>query len=158
VYVCKRSVLNTLLEKPVLDSFREEFLPWLCKAQYQRAKREKYSQGMCSSDDLITDQVFVTQVLNPVTNIESQSIFQAKNIEPSVSASPEDSDDDGAPLTSLRVGLVLHRAGNGFAARANTIHSFFELNQQVCLSNQTNPLNQIHVQLVSGRRDVFTAH
>lgn len=46
VYVCRRSVLDALQEKKHLDSFREEFIPWLCKVQYQRTRREKYGRGM----------------------------------------------------------------------------------------------------------------
>ena len=45
VYVCRHSILNALLEKKQLDSFREEFLPWLCKVQYQKLKRAKYGDG-----------------------------------------------------------------------------------------------------------------
>lgn len=45
VYVCRRSVLDVLHEKTHFDSFREEFIPWLCKIQYQRTRREKYGHG-----------------------------------------------------------------------------------------------------------------
>lgn len=45
VYVCRRSVLDLLQEKKHFDSFREEFIPWLCKVQYQRKKREKYGSS-----------------------------------------------------------------------------------------------------------------
>ena len=45
VYVCKRAVLDALTEKAHLDSLREEFIPWLCKPQYQRTRREKYGNS-----------------------------------------------------------------------------------------------------------------
>jgi len=45
VYVCRHSILDALLEKKHLDSFREEFVPWLCKVQYQEVKRAKYGHG-----------------------------------------------------------------------------------------------------------------
>lgn len=45
VYVCRRSVLDLLHIKRHFDGFRQEFLPWLCRVQYQRAKREKYKHG-----------------------------------------------------------------------------------------------------------------
>ncbi|GAW10584.1 UDP-3-O-glucosamine N-acyltransferase [Lentinula edodes] len=57
VYVCRRSVLDLLQEKKHFDSFREEFIPWLCKVQYQRTKREKYGH-----------------ILNPVTNVITQDV------------------------------------------------------------------------------------
>ena len=45
VYVCKRTVLDVLAQKEHLESLREEFIPWLCKPQYQRTRREKYGNG-----------------------------------------------------------------------------------------------------------------
>jgi len=45
VYVCRHSILDALLEKKHLDSFREEFVPWLCKVEYQEVKRAKYGHG-----------------------------------------------------------------------------------------------------------------
>lgn len=45
VYVCRRSVLDLLQEKPHFDSFREEFIPWLCKVPFQRRRREKYGSS-----------------------------------------------------------------------------------------------------------------
>ncbi|KAF6741851.1 nucleotide-diphospho-sugar transferase [Ephemerocybe angulata] len=44
VYVCQRRVLELLKEKKKLDSFREDFIPWLCKLQYQPIKRRKYAR------------------------------------------------------------------------------------------------------------------
>lgn len=45
VYVCRHSTLDILSEKPYFDSFREDFVPWLCKVQYQKLKRKKYGRG-----------------------------------------------------------------------------------------------------------------
>lgn len=45
VYVCRRSVLDVLQQKPHMDSLREEFFPWLCRIQYQRTKRNKYDRS-----------------------------------------------------------------------------------------------------------------
>lgn len=46
LYVCKPAVSQVLQEKKAqFDSVREEFMPWLCKVQTQRTKREKYSSG-----------------------------------------------------------------------------------------------------------------
>lgn len=49
VYVCKRSVLDALELKARFDSIREEFIPWLCKPQYQKTRRQKYGQGTRST-------------------------------------------------------------------------------------------------------------
>ena len=48
VYVCRRSVLDVLQEKPHLDSIREESIPWLCKIQYSRSKRAKFESSKLS--------------------------------------------------------------------------------------------------------------
>lgn len=45
VYVCRRTVLDVLQQKSHFDSLREEFIPWLCKPQYQKTRREKYGNG-----------------------------------------------------------------------------------------------------------------
>jgi translation initiation factor eIF-2B subunit gamma len=45
VYVCRRAVLEVLEQKSRLDSFRGDFLPWLCKLQYQATRRDKYGRG-----------------------------------------------------------------------------------------------------------------
>ncbi|KAJ7590952.1 UDP-3-O-glucosamine N-acyltransferase [Mycena floridula] len=60
VYVCRRSVLDLLQEKRHFDSFREDFMPWLCSLQHRASKREKY-----------------TSVLNRITNVTSQSVALA---------------------------------------------------------------------------------
>ena len=45
VYICRRAVLDVLQQKPGFESFREEFVPWLCKLHYQRTRHHKYSRG-----------------------------------------------------------------------------------------------------------------
>jgi translation initiation factor eIF-2B subunit gamma len=45
VYVCRRTVLDALERKSRLESFREDFFPWLCKLQYQMTRRDKYGRG-----------------------------------------------------------------------------------------------------------------
>lgn len=50
----------------------------------------------------------------------------------SAPASPDEGDEDRRTTpASLRVGLVIHRARDGYAARANTLQSFLDLNRQV---------------------------
>ncbi|KAG7441644.1 UDP-3-O-glucosamine N-acyltransferase [Guyanagaster necrorhizus] len=121
VYVCRRTVLDLLQEKPHVDSFREEFIPWLCKVPYQRTRREKYSH-----------------VLNPITNAPTQStalLHSTLYDEPPIpSSNPKDSASDegsGSPTTpSLRVGVLLHRDQEP-AARLNTLHAYFEMNRRL---------------------------
>jgi len=139
VYVCQRSVLEALQQKPHLDSFLKDFFPWLCKIQYQRTRREKYER-----------------VLNPATNNISQSVAlrhstlqantheHAKHLEFSPTASPylrnispsgppsvTDTEDDDTVLASLRIGVVFHRAHEGYVTRANNLESYLALNHYV---------------------------
>ncbi|CDO69194.1 hypothetical protein BN946_scf185042.g96 [Trametes cinnabarina] len=135
VYVCRRTVLDALNAKPHFDSIKEEFIPWLCKPQYQRTRREKYSH-----------------ILSPVTNNLSQALAlkhstlhlptrkqhlrrSAAGSEAddehlrSVVPSPVEDDDEESVEPSLRIGLVAHRASSGFASRANNLHAYLELNR-----------------------------
>jgi translation initiation factor eIF-2B subunit gamma len=50
----------------------------------------------------------------------------------SIPTSPISSDDQEGEYASLKVGLILHRAANGFAARVNNIHSYMQANKHVC--------------------------
>ncbi|PCH43689.1 UDP-3-O-glucosamine N-acyltransferase [Wolfiporia cocos MD-104 SS10] len=138
VYVCRRQVLDALQQKSRFDSIREEFIPWLCKPQYQRTKQERYGN-----------------VLNPVTNALTQGLSlthstlhtkaqrhhlrredflhsppsDGQNEEHIQSVVHEDEDEDNSVLASLRVGLVVQPSVAGFSARANTLHSYLELNR-----------------------------
>ncbi|OJT13115.1 hypothetical protein TRAPUB_10341 [Trametes pubescens] len=135
VYVCRRTVLDVLQQKSHFDSLREEFIPWLCKPQYQKTRREKYGN-----------------VLNPVTNSLSQALAlkhstlhtpsRKQHVRRSVAGSedgdehlrsvvpsPVEDDDDEFVEPSLRVGLVTHRSSSGFASRANNLHAYLELNR-----------------------------
>lgn len=58
------------------------------------------------------------------------------NTAPSSPIEEEDEADDSA---SLRVGVVVHGASEGFAARANTLHSYLELNRHVRLLLPLHP-------------------
>ncbi|KAF9236076.1 nucleotide-diphospho-sugar transferase [Melanogaster broomeanus] len=104
VYVCKREVLDALQEKAGLDSLREDFLPWLCKVHYQTRKRSKYGSGKIFRHLYIMDNRLMT---------------------------PTGSDDDHAEASGLRVGVVIHRAKDGYCLRANNLLAYLEANRHV---------------------------
>ncbi|KAG7086662.1 hypothetical protein E1B28_002602 [Marasmius oreades] len=129
IYVCRRSILDLLHEKQHFDSLREEFMPWLCKIQYQRLKQEKYGR-----------------ILNPITNAATQTVAlnhsslhfskgsraKAGDYTPDEEPpSPLDSDAI-SEFSSLRVGIVIHQ-GPGYATRVNTIQSLMEINRRLLL-------------------------
>lgn len=158
VYICRENVLRVLSEKQHMDSFREEFFPWLCKIQYQHMKRIKYEK--CQYLDLPpwrpSDTLVYCADLSPQTHTLSQGLAlrhstlqtssneYAKAATFSPTASPflrnvslpgppsdNDSDEDDTLSSSLRVGIVLHQARDGYVARANTLQSFLALNRNV---------------------------
>ncbi|KAI0786751.1 UDP-3-O-glucosamine N-acyltransferase [Abortiporus biennis] len=113
VYVCRRPVLEILQDKTRFESIREEFIPWLCKSQYHRAKRAKYAQ-----------------VLSSVSNTFSQKVARehsTTHLDLSDYQETEETPDD--VMASLRVGVVTTRVDAGFTARANTLTSYLELNR-----------------------------
>ncbi|KAF9231560.1 UDP-3-O-glucosamine N-acyltransferase [Melanogaster broomeanus] len=113
VYVCKREVLDALQEKAGLDSLREDFLPWLCKVHYQTRKRSKYGSGKIFRHLYIMDiRLMSFAVLGALTNL-----------------APTGSDDDHAEASGLRVGVVIHRAKDGYCLRANNLLAYLEANR-----------------------------
>ncbi|KAL1742067.1 nucleotide-diphospho-sugar transferase [Schizophyllum fasciatum] len=118
VYVCKRTVLDTLTDKVLFESFREELLPWLCKVHYQRTKRRRYGQMLHPSTSALTQELALnhsTLRINPTQGDENT----------------EDSDDLDTPA-SLRIGAVFFKATRPeeYVTRVNNIHSYFEANRQ----------------------------
>ncbi|KAH9176436.1 UDP-3-O-glucosamine N-acyltransferase [Lactarius sanguifluus] len=114
VYVCKRSVLDVLHQKSTFDSFREEFLPWLCKIQYQKTKQAKYGRVLRSTGAKATHDLALRHFHPPIPF--------------SVPSSPAHPDIGDEPLESLRIGLVIH--DTGFAGRVNNVTTLFEVNRQ----------------------------
>ncbi|KAJ6586808.1 UDP-3-O-glucosamine N-acyltransferase [Mycena vulgaris] len=130
VYVLKRSVLDVLQEKHHFDSFREEFLPWLCKVQYQRKKRERYEQLLNPMTN--TSQALALKhstLLSKSKQQQANHLPKSKSSATSAPQSPLASDANLDISPSLRVGLLIHRPENGIAARVNNIHTFMEMNR-----------------------------
>ena len=130
VYICHRKVLTLLEQKPHFESFREDFIPWVCKIQYQRRKRRKYSAGAhfppSDSFSLITS----CQVLS-----STQSNHISQNLALKHSNLNNDSDklteDDDAPNLSFKVTITIHQPNSGLALRINNVYSFLEINRSV---------------------------
>ena len=49
MYVCRRILLDLLRGLDHLESFRDDVVPWLCKAQYQATKRQTCLQSECTA-------------------------------------------------------------------------------------------------------------
>ncbi|KAJ7072401.1 UDP-3-O-glucosamine N-acyltransferase [Mycena amicta] len=130
VYVCKRSVLDVLQEKRHFDSFREEFLPWLCKVQYQRAKRQKYEPGsflvglVSTSQDLALKH---STLLSTTQLQQGNHLHRSKSTATSAPQSPITAESSHDITPSLRVGIHLI---SDVAARVNNIHTFMEMNRR----------------------------
>ncbi|KAJ7262277.1 UDP-3-O-glucosamine N-acyltransferase [Mycena haematopus] len=130
VYVCKRSVLDVLQEKHHFDSFREEFLPWLCKVQYRRTKREKYEKFLNPLAN--TSQTLALKHSTLLSKSKQQPVAhvpKSKSSATSAPQSPVPSDPHLDTSPSLRVGLHMHQ--HGIAARVNNVHTFMEMNRHI---------------------------
>ncbi|KAH7913884.1 nucleotide-diphospho-sugar transferase [Hygrophoropsis aurantiaca] len=142
VYVCKRAVLDVLQQKTQVDSLREDFFPWLCKVQYQQTKRAKYGHVLGALANSVSHSISMrhsTLHSNNLIKVKAMSIVQPnsdasplqqnRELGLSIPPSPTGSDDDQNTYTSLRIGVLIHRAESGFAVRANTLPSFLEANR-----------------------------
>ncbi|KAF9461333.1 UDP-3-O-glucosamine N-acyltransferase [Collybia nuda] len=146
VYICKRSVLDVLHERGHFDSFREEFVPWLCKVQYQRTRKEKYGRVLNSNDNAPL-QALALKHSTMLTRIKSDNdqSFTKGSQDISIPPSPTDY-EDRAIAESFRIGIVIHRPDTESAIRVNTISSFLEVNRrmllQVSYSLPSDPKNR----------------
>ncbi|KAI0342065.1 UDP-3-O-glucosamine N-acyltransferase [Trametopsis cervina] len=130
VYVCQRSVLDVLQEKSRLDSIREEFIPWLCRPQYSRRKKAKYGSVLNPTSASSSQNLALKHAtLHHNFSETSAHITSSENEIRTAPSSPVDSDDGADNKASLRVGIVIHSTSDGYAARANTLHSYLELNR-----------------------------
>ncbi|EIM83137.1 UDP-3-O-glucosamine N-acyltransferase [Stereum hirsutum FP-91666 SS1] len=142
VYVCKRAVLDVLQIKDEFDSFREEFIPWLCKLQYQRTKQERYGRIFkslsTSGSQVMAMRHSTLQSSSTRANyghllglsLEADSPSQ-KIATLSAPPSPSETDqDDSSSPTSFRMGVVIHENPTGQCGRANNLPTLLELNRK----------------------------
>ncbi|OCH88888.1 UDP-3-O-glucosamine N-acyltransferase [Obba rivulosa] len=157
IYVCRRHVLDALHRKPRFDSIREEFIPWLCKPQYQRTRQEKYaavlspvtnaaSQGLALRHSTLHAKPLDDRPRRPAPSFPGDEGQNEENLR-SVVPSPVDGDEGEEPPASLRVGLVVHKASAGYTARANNLHAYLDLNRhflsQATYSLPSDPENRV---------------
>ncbi|KAF6762943.1 nucleotide-diphospho-sugar transferase [Ephemerocybe angulata] len=125
VYVCQRRVLELLKEKKKLDSFREDFIPWLCKLQYQPIKRRKYARIFADAPR--------TQMLalkHSTLSSESRS---------SKAPQPHDDGEEPAREPTFKVSISIHEPTDSLALRINNVYTFLEANRAL-LSSTTYSL------------------
>ncbi|EJD02568.1 UDP-3-O-glucosamine N-acyltransferase [Fomitiporia mediterranea MF3/22] len=130
VYVCRHAVLDALQmhEKRHIDSFREEFLPWLCKVHTHRTKRTKYSKVLSPITNNTPTQALALQ--HSTSYPPSLQKLRAPSSLDSADSSPAgDEENSESPPPSLRIGLVIHPFSKGYAARANNLQAYLELNR-----------------------------
>ncbi|KXN90911.1 putative translation initiation factor eIF-2B subunit gamma [Leucoagaricus sp. SymC.cos] len=119
VYVCRHSVLDALAQKVHMESFKEEFLPWLCKVQYQKLKRRKYDHILYTDTYVQTSQSTALQHSTLLTIANNDNVLSLV------------SNGEGELSASLKVGVVLHHSDAGFAIRVRDLNSFVEINRRV---------------------------
>ncbi|KAF9792874.1 UDP-3-O-glucosamine N-acyltransferase [Thelephora terrestris] len=129
VFVCHRSVLELLRKKRRLESLGKGFLPWLCKINHRRSKKQAYKT-------LLQPYRKMPTLANALKNSTLN--------EPGTVTYKEE--DDGRITTnhgpSTRVGLIVHKAGDGIAARASNLYNYLDINRRFleqASQNQTGP-------------------
>jgi translation initiation factor eIF-2B subunit gamma len=129
VYVCKRSVLNLLKEKTHIESLRREFIPWLCKMQYQREKRARYGKSLEATMKGIQD----TAIRHSTKHDQQDKHLGRHEAGLHFASSPGFpdlvQDEESSSCPNLGIGLVLHRSNTGFAARITTLSAYSETNR-----------------------------
>jgi len=136
VYIIKRMVLDLLAERPNLGSFKDDVLPWLCKLSYRDSHRTKWASALKLADD--PQALALAHSTTPYPIHKSSDVVGAA-ISPNPVTRPWMSRADtileqivptSRELPRLHCGVTLHRLKDGYAARANTIGAYVELNRQ----------------------------
>ncbi|KIP04845.1 hypothetical protein PHLGIDRAFT_19868 [Phlebiopsis gigantea 11061_1 CR5-6] len=141
VYVCRRSVLDALQEKSDIESLREEFIPWLCEIQYSTSKRAKYGAILNPPSNATTQNLALQHSTLHTTLPKHPHHLAPPSTEDVRTAASSPLDPEPAEFhdVSFRVGIILHRATQGFAARANTLQTYLDVNRH-CLTQTTYSL------------------
>lgn len=159
VYVCRRLVLDLLREKRRFDSFREEFLPWLCKVQYQHRKAKRYPQILSSLSSNASPLELALEHSTTMSKPSSKPLRKPNHIKspPDFSVPPSPTDENArsasysSSMTEFKVGLIIcgegeEEASAGLAIRVNTLPNFLEINRkllsQTTYSLPTDPKNR----------------
>ncbi|TFL06206.1 UDP-3-O-glucosamine N-acyltransferase [Pterulicium gracile] len=129
VYVCKRNVLDFLKQKSEFESFRDEMIPWLCKMQYQRGKRAKYSKALENATSSTQYEALRHSTRHNQAGIIIQSQLESESQANGWPGSPTPDDDSNSFPSTFGVGLVLHELADGPAIRVNTLAAFAEINR-----------------------------
>jgi len=152
VYILRRPILDLLAQRPNLGSLKDDVLPWLFKLSYRKSHRKNWGSLLRLSpdpqylalahsttpyqkDNNIPD--ILRAASRPTTTDNSPLIQRRASLSrPSIPAQDQASALTGKTvpsevnLPSLRCGVTLHYLKNGYAARANTIGTYSELNRQ----------------------------
>ncbi|TFK22604.1 nucleotide-diphospho-sugar transferase [Coprinopsis marcescibilis] len=146
VYICQKKLLPILQQQKKLESFREDFLPWLCKNQYKQTDLNGDGKANETLPHTIVSQ---SPALEHSTSIQTTSISVAT--EDQILATKDE--DNAEPATDIaaspkpnKVSIVTHRSDAGQALRINTIYNFLEVNRHfltsVSYALPTDPKNR----------------
>jgi translation initiation factor eIF-2B subunit gamma len=149
VYIFKKAVLDLILQKKSISSIREDLVPWLCKIQFQAGKRARWANVLnptLNSQALALEHSTVHS-LDQATKKERKAHLDssrqsAAEQHKSPQAYPADTPHDELRLwAGLRCGIMVHHLADGYAARANTLGTYFELNRQSLREGSYKPLS-----------------
>ncbi|TIC15383.1 hypothetical protein E3Q14_00363 [Wallemia mellicola] len=133
VYVVRRNVLDLLTARPEIASIREDLLPWLSKWSYQKALYDKWGKALKIQSDPFEDAL---------AHSTMQTLENAPDRKPKHTgdyASADNSHSDVPPNQRIRVQTLIHKSGDGFIARANTLGGYAEMNREILRSHRPVP-------------------
>ncbi|GJJ06382.1 hypothetical protein Clacol_000573 [Clathrus columnatus] len=141
IYVCRRSILTVLALKPTLESFREDFLPFLCKTQYRKGKRFRWES-----------------VLNESTNVpnypHSHSISSRATSRASSAPVSPITKVSNTSKSDIRCGIEIYTLKDGLAGRANTLKSYTRLNHALLHSGSSRTTPNGNLQNIDAKAQI----
>ncbi|KZO93160.1 nucleotide-diphospho-sugar transferase [Calocera viscosa TUFC12733] len=159
VYIFRRTIFDLLQQKDDISSVREQLVPFLCKLQYQPRRRQKYGPIINPNANLqeLALEHSTTYTPSPAQKprlSREQPIHKSIVSTPfyprsgastpavdSVAASQIADEPEEAPSDyPIRCNVLVHRLKDGYAARANTLGTYFELNRQCLRTTATAPV------------------
>ncbi|KAH9956472.1 nucleotide-diphospho-sugar transferase [Lactifluus volemus] len=143
VYVCNRSVLDVLHQKPTFDSFREEFFHGYAKFNTRRQSKKNMDEahGLALRHSTLFGGSIPIE--DSSSRVSASPPFKPAPL--SVPSSPAHTGVYNEPLASLRIGIIIH--DTGFAGT--------EANRQfLSKSNYTLPIDPENRALIDAKSQI----
>ncbi|KAH6914146.1 nucleotide-diphospho-sugar transferase [Coprinopsis sp. MPI-PUGE-AT-0042] len=125
VYVCQKRVLTILQQRKQFDSFRQEFLPWLCRNQYRSVKLKTDKGEREATTATVVSQNLALGHSTTVAGGNSLTvpIELARDEDREIEKAGADSESG----TIYKVSMLIHPGKP--TLRINTLYNYLEINR-----------------------------